>query len=195
MVTRIVGLDPGVSTVGLALFDMLSGTLEVRKVEKPSGILSMGLPDIITYVDKHWAEVLAPLGGLEETEFVIEYPHISGSFSVGLTLAIQSLVLYLRKHGCPKVTLIPNRIPEFFLKKRSATGTETVHLAKAIFGLDGRRLSVHESDALLFLLFTNSGLLRSRGLVRASFREPVYTVEVKDIWPPISPNTLLLTQS
>ena len=89
---------------------------------------------------------------------MVEFPHITGEFSVGMSV---SCTLWLeelfKSKNVVRVTFIQNKIPEFFLKKRSVTPLETVYFARDVLPMFVPEvpLPTHAYDALLYLLFVH----------------------------------------
>lgn len=178
-----LSIDPGVATSGYALLSKGGTVKSWRQERKDTEVLSKSLPELLVLMRRLVEEDLLRVRDQEgafswgEAEVVMEYPHLSGQFSLGLSLYISELTAQLRAQGVLKVTFIPNRIPEWFMKQRGVSGKETVHLARSLFPWVGtQRISVHECDALLFSLFKHYRFYNSKfGIVA---REPVFSTVV-----------------
>lgn len=173
-----LAIDPGVKTNGFALWDSMSGKIELRAVEAPPEIkpTKMYFPNLIAYIresQKLMLEGVVPKAG--EVHVVIEFCHIGGQFSTGLCVDITSYMELL--FGIPnvtKVTLIQNRVPEFFLKKRKLTNTEVGIYAREVFGdmLPTKKVPIHAYDAVLFLLYSEYELLKPHLKIPVRVPEP-----------------------
>lgn len=161
-----LSIDPGVSTAGFCLLGT-RGRLETWSAASPDfHVLKLIYPELLVKIRDRALEFInkTPICGAqwETTEVIMEYPHISGGFSLGLAQMITTLTqIFIDKLNVPRVVFIPNRIPEFFLKVRSVSGRETVDLVKS-FGILEGRFPVHEADALLFSVFAHLEVYRSR---------------------------------
>lgn len=156
-----LSVDPGVVTSGYAFLDSEAKTV-VSWAEKNEGVrvLELQVPELLQavkgVVQKNLSGAIARIGRekVPATEVILEYPHVSGEFSMGLAVCLTWMQEFFVREGFLKVTYIPARIPEWFLKVRSVSGRETVDLAKSFFPhIRDKRVAVHECDALLFSLF------------------------------------------
>lgn len=180
-----LSIDPGVATSGYALLTR-QGVVHSWKAEREdTGVMSKSVPELLVLMRKLVGEDLLRAFEVEEpfswhsAEVVMEYPHISGQFSLGLSLYMSELVSRLLGLGVMKISFLPNRIPEWFLKQRGVSGRETVALTRSLFPWVGaKRISVHECDALLFSLYKHYRFYNQKfGIVA---REPLFTTVVLD---------------
>lgn len=155
---EVVGIDPGVATQGIAHFKVESDVYhwEQQSLECDLRVTWLSMPELIVAVQDRVRETLKVLDrmavSIPETAVVIEYPFMRGSASPGIGCYTTELVNQLMDRGVARIGFLPCRIPEFFLKKRSVSGLETVALVKTLFP-DVGRIKVHAADAMLFALF------------------------------------------
>lgn len=174
-----LAIDPGIKTIGWCLYDKENGTFShgFKEFEEESP-LSVDFPRLYEMVHRVLVNLSGELKGVDFmfTEVVVEYPHIGGQFSTGLCCYLTRLIdTLVMRHNCPRISLIPNRIPEWFLKKRSVSGTETVQLVKKVLDIQGR-IKVHAADAILFSIFRHFDLwLKFNGKGIAEMRRPEFT--------------------
>jgi len=157
----VVSIDPGVKTTGVAILDKGKASIEMLAYEWGEINASKTyLPLLILFMRDKIREIVSDkISGIKgSVECVVEFPHITGEFSVGMSV---SCTLWLeelfKSKNVVRVTFIQNKIPEFFLKKRSVTPLETVYFARDVLPMFVPEvpLSTHAYDALLYLLFVH----------------------------------------
>jgi len=170
-VAQAVAIDPGLATCGIAYLNTSKINdgcwVDWDWFEDKSGkATTLALPELYAYAQERalftYKKMFEQFESLDPSacDFIIEYPHLMGQFSTGLAVFICKLTQVLKDNDARRITYIPARIPEFFLKVRSVNGTQTVTFAKEAYGKSlyraedtPIRLKVHAADALLFLLF------------------------------------------
>ncbi len=157
----VVSIDPGVKTTGVAILDKGKASIEMLAYEWGEINASKTyLPLLILFMRDKIREIVSDkISGIKgSVECVVEFPHITGEFSVGMSV---SCTLWLeelfKSKNVVRVTFIQNKIPEFFLKKRSVTPLETVYFARDVLPMFVPEvpLATHAYDALLYLLFVH----------------------------------------
>lgn len=171
-----LAIDPGVRTNGFALWEQGSSSISLISKEAPKEVkpTKMYFPVLLNYIKHSQKELLfdiVPSDG--EVHCIMEFCHIGGQFSTGLSMAITSYLHTLYQYkNISRVTLVQNRIPEFFLKRRKLTNTEVGMYARQIFGdvLPSKRVPIHAYDAVLFMLF--SEYTNMKHLLKEEVRTP-----------------------
>lgn len=118
------------------------------------------LPLLILFMrDKIKGIITDKIKGLSGcVECIVEFPHITGEFSVGMGISCTLWLEELFKiKNVIRVIFIQNKIPEFFLKKKSVSPLETVYYARDVLSMfvPEYPLATHAYDALLYLLFVH----------------------------------------
>lgn len=162
----VVGIDPGVKTNGISILDKSNMSIDMEAFEE-KGINAnrIFLPFFYVFVRNQVKRFIdkkvMPLNGT--VECVIEFAHMTGEYSLGMAVVVNTwLNLLFAIKKVVKVTLIPNRVPEFFLKKKSVTPMETVWFVRKAMSrfVPERDIAVHAYDALIYILYTQYGLLK-----------------------------------
>lgn len=162
----VVGIDPGVKTNGISILDKSNMSIDMEAFEE-KGINAnrIFLPFFYVFVRNQVKRFIdkkvMPLNGT--VECVIEFAHMTGEYSLGMAVVVNTwLNLLFAIKKVVKVTLIPNRVPEFFLKKKSVTPMETVWFVRKAMArfVPERDIAVHAYDALIYILYTQYGLLK-----------------------------------
>jgi len=185
-----LSVDPGITTSGVSILDRESREFQwVRIPKRESRTMGVALPELYVEIHSQIENIMSTIQALDvcgtsswdwrETELLIEYTFLQGLFSVGLGAFVCTLVERARMGGCPRVSFIPPRIPEFFYRKKSVSDKETKELFRMLYpSEDVRKIPVHTIDASLFNIFYNfeffpehSGRLRYPvyDLIRFSF--------------------------
>lgn len=174
----VVSVDPGVKTNGICVLDKASMSLDMEAYEEPKiNANKIFLPFFYAFVRKQVQRFIdtkiKPLNG--NVECVVEFAHMTGEFSLGMSVVVATwLYLLFNVKKVKKVTLIPNRVPEFFLKKKSVTPIETVWFARNALQefVPEKDIAVHAYDALLYILYTQYDLFQGRLSINVRKPEP-----------------------
>ena len=175
----VVSVDPGVKTNGICVLDKASMTIDMEAFEeKGINANKIFLPFFFVFVknqvQRFIDQKIKPLNG--KVECVVEFAHMTGEFSLGMSVVVDTwLYLLFSIKKVVKVTLIPNRVPEFFLKKKSVTPLETVWFARSALQslVPEKDIAVHAYDALLYILYTQYNLLFTKLSTKVRKPEPI----------------------
>lgn len=173
----VVSVDPGVKTNGICVLDKASMTIDMEAfTEKGINANKIFLPFLFVFVRNQIQRFIdtkvMPLDG--KVECVIEFAHMTGEYSLGMSVVVGTwLHLLFAVKKVVKVTLIPNRVPEYFLKKKSVSPMETVWFVREAMQsfVPEKDIAVHAYDALIYILYTQYNLLKDR--LSKKVREPV----------------------
>lgn len=155
----IVSIDPGLKTTGIAILNKVNATVSMSAFEWPDiNIAKTYLPDLILHIRYTVRQVIKDIiKKFKETiDCIIEFPHITGEYAVGMSIVCVTWLHELfRVRTVRNVIFIQNKVPEFFMRKRSVTSLETVYYVRETLPrfVPPKEVATHAYDALLYLLF------------------------------------------
>lgn len=181
-------IDPGLKTTGFCLlFHEEGGSVTTWSADKSMDrVMGISYPELYSLVSSRvdlYKRQLPAAGSMREGEVVIEYSFLQGIFSLGIATLVSMLTRTLLKEvGVGRVVMIPPKIPQYFLRVRSASDSEIKKFVREKFPASvfkKGKPSPHEADAILFLSYLYPGIMKSR--YGADLREPkLEYVDIKE---------------
>ena len=172
VIKHTLAIDPGLKTSGFSLISWEQGSVisweapaEARKV------LGLPFPDVFQRVSERVDIYLdqIPEGlDLSSFEVVVEYTYFGGEFSSGIHMLVSTLMRALdREVVVGRVTLVPAKIAQYFMRVRSATDSMVKKYVREKFPKEwfaGGKVGPHAADAMLFQAYNNYEWFVERGI-------------------------------
>ncbi len=138
---KILGLDPGIQHVGLAL---LGGgrLLEVQEYRPPAGPLAQRLLHLERFLDhllEHWTPQVAAL------EQVIYHRNVRSALTLGAARGV--VLLTLARHGVEIHELSPTRVKRAVTGNGRASKAQILYMVQQLTGLPSH-MGDHVADAV-----------------------------------------------
>jgi len=154
-----LAVDGGLRTTGYCLLDFERVSMEAwTEPQDTRGVLGRSFPNLYRRLSERvdlYLTRIPPDTDPAEVEVTTEFTYLRGEFSVGLTALVAVFArVCLREFGVGRVTLVPNRIPQYMLRVPKAANSEIVKYVKEKFPPQrycrDKRYSAHSADAVLF---------------------------------------------
>lgn len=173
----VFSIDPGFKTSGFASVNFV--TKKVETWGAPANdvpIMGVPFPDLYRIARERSIFLLSQFPKnieLDHTELIVEYTVLHKQFSVSLNVLITTLLdMLIEQNSVAKITLVPPRTTQWFIKLRSVKPSEIKRFVSSKFPIEWARKgrwNSHAADALLITAYCHYEFFRDLGI---DLREP-----------------------